>query len=965
MSDRDELGKTQPSVPTRGVKVEGGREPLPEQHAGRYVIPEGVTDPELGRGGMGRVITVHDTHLRRDVAIKELHTEHTAERSSSGAMLENLFLREARVLARLEHPGVVPVYELGRRGDGAPYYAMRKIRGQSLHAAEAQCANFDERLALLSHFIAVVQTVGFAHSRGVIHRDLKPENVMVSRFGETQVIDWGLALVKGEALEGGITAGTPLYMAPEVVSGTSVDARSDVWALGVMLYELLSGKLPFEGDRAALAQAILDKVPTPLRLLEPKAPRGLIEVAERALQKDPSKRYVDAGAMADALEAAQRARAPRPVALQSTVAVLAFAVGGLGVFALKTSNAAEHTVTRAQYAVADAHRAEADADADAALRALRAGDTLTAQRFAARAPEHPLARGVAWLAAEKGVPEQSFTQKLNAGCASLLVTGDSIVCPSFGGVLIFGVDGAQRAELKTGPRGWQHAAVAVGDELITGGDDRLIHHWSLKTGKQTSEQAGFSAPIRSLAIDGDSLIVGLGDGVVMRVEKNGKSEELTRHARPVTQVSAAGGRVASVSEGLMRITGEGAVELERHVGAIQILDAQRFFAGVERSLATFTDDHPTSVGDGHRDEVTALITVGDRLISGSADGTVRWWFIDGSSEGVLEGFAPGVQALAGLPDGRIAVLTTDKRLEVWVLPERLKAPDEAGVPSVQAWWPGEALISGSRDGHVRRFDTKTQAVLEMEAHHTGWVRGLARVPGDTDPEALRFLSGGDDGRVLTQRWNGEVEVLDTILSSRVLNVSVSNDGQLAAWAADDGTLVVWNLTLKKEVLRRRDTVVLAMTFSPDARTLLLGREDKHLVLLDMSSLLDRVLEPLDGAITSVAFAADGKTFAAGARDGQVVLFNASTVERIAARAERSGRVGALAFSHDSKWVLAGRDDGSAQLYAASPFALAADIPTDSGDVNLVAFDGDALIIAGTDRRLHHLTPQVDARGEGP
>ncbi|MEO7729405.1 MAG: serine/threonine-protein kinase, partial [Kofleriaceae bacterium] len=140
---------------------------------------------EHGRGGLGRVSRAHDRALGRDVAIKEL--------LSRGNLSEVRFLREALITARLEHPGIVPVYEAGRWADGTPFYAMKLVAGRPLRDLIAACATADERIGLLHHVIAVADAIGYAHGRNIIHRDLKPANVIVGDFGETIVIDWGLA----------------------------------------------------------------------------------------------------------------------------------------------------------------------------------------------------------------------------------------------------------------------------------------------------------------------------------------------------------------------------------------------------------------------------------------------------------------------------------------------------------------------------------------------------------------------------------------------------------------------------------------------------------------------------------------------------------------------------------------------------------------------------------------------------
>jgi serine/threonine protein kinase len=200
---------------------------------------------EHGRGGIGVVSRAHDYELGRDIAIKELLVCNHAS--------EARFLREALITARLEHPGIVPVYEAGRWSDGTPFYAMKLVSGRSLRDLLAERPTVEQRIGLLHHVIAVADAIAYAHGRRIIHRDLKPANVIAGEFGETIVIDWGLAKDLASAEEptvdggpfrndhdtgltsAGSILGTPAYMAPEQKRGEPVDQRADVYAIGAML----------------------------------------------------------------------------------------------------------------------------------------------------------------------------------------------------------------------------------------------------------------------------------------------------------------------------------------------------------------------------------------------------------------------------------------------------------------------------------------------------------------------------------------------------------------------------------------------------------------------------------------------------------------------------------------------------------------------------------------------------------
>ena len=279
---------------------------------------------EIGRGGQSVVWRATDEFIGREVALKELlpvRPDTHSQKSPSPTATRERFLREARLTARLDHPGIVAIHDLAQREDGTLFCTQKLIRGQTLRATLFSTRSLDERLALLPHVVDACQAIAYAHSRGVVHRDLKPSNIMLSDFGETVVVDWGLAKEQGtsevrdvtpatdrapEVTVAGVALGTPAYMSPEQARGDvdRIDTRTDVFNLGAVLYEVITGRPPFEG---ATSSQIIGKVLAgefkPVRLLVPDTPPELAAICERALDPDPQRRYPDAGALAKELSA--------------------------------------------------------------------------------------------------------------------------------------------------------------------------------------------------------------------------------------------------------------------------------------------------------------------------------------------------------------------------------------------------------------------------------------------------------------------------------------------------------------------------------------------------------------------------------------------------------------------------------------------------------------------------------------
>ena len=331
----DAATSTHDATGSRAAPFAGGSIEFDLPESGRYVRAH-----VIGIGGMGRVVQAFDRRLSREVALKEvIRTGSDAEVE----VRERRLVREASITARLDHPGIVPVHDAGRLPDGNLYYAMRIVRGTSLVAAIKAAATAGERRHLLRHVLDACNAVAWAHRHGVIHRDLKPANIMVGEFGETQVVDWGLAaLIESPANAAasssaslpqsaqpdsaslpqsaqpdsaslpqsatnsddaaltrlGTILGTPRYMSPEQATGLPATQRSDVWSLGCVLYEVVAGVAAVsEGSSEEVIERVKRGQTIDLERAAPELPPEVLAIVRRALQPDPSHRYEDAKAL--------------------------------------------------------------------------------------------------------------------------------------------------------------------------------------------------------------------------------------------------------------------------------------------------------------------------------------------------------------------------------------------------------------------------------------------------------------------------------------------------------------------------------------------------------------------------------------------------------------------------------------------------------------------------------------------
>jgi WD40 repeat protein/tRNA A-37 threonylcarbamoyl transferase component Bud32 len=900
----------------------------------------------VGSGAFGTVYKAHDPKLDRTVAIKVPRSGDLADRADL-----DRFLREARSVARLRHPAIVPVHEVGQLGE-VPYLVSEFVQGLTLSdVLSARRLPPREAAELV---VAVAEALQYAHDQGVVHRDVKPSNILLDEAGRPHLTDFGLA--KRDAGDVTMTTdgqvlGTPAYMSPEQARGEGhrVDGRGDVYSLGVVLYQMLAGELPFRGTPRMLLHQVLHDEPKPPRRLNDRIPRDLETICLKAIAKEPARRYQTARELAEDLRRFQsgeviKARRSGPLERAWRWSRRNPSLAGL-MLALAAAILTGFVGVTTQWT-----RAEQNADEASKIAAKES----KARRAAEDAEE--------WTGRYLYLARMNLAQQATeAGQTGRLLEVLKPYQPGTRQARLRGFEWyywwrtCHLYEKSLDGNGGFVSSLAIQPNsrtLASGSANGKIRYWDYATGKLESTFNGHSGEVRCMAFspDGTSLATGGTDSTI-KIWGSAAGE-------PKYTLNAGAGPVRSVA-----FSPDGATLASAHAdGTVRLWDA--------------ASARPKDTLTGHRNRVfsVAFSPDGTTLASGGHDRTVRLWdSATGELKTTLEGHSDWVRSVAFSPDGALLASGGDDfTVALWdvskgTLKSRLKG-HTVNVNSISFSSDGSTLASTGEDATIRLWDPATARIKGTLRGHGGGISAIAFLP-----ESAALASASADGTV--KLWNPTAVRPETVLEGQrteVYSVAITPDSTTLASAGADGTVMLWDLKSGglKHTLSTGTPHARYVVFSPDGATLASAHADGTVRLWDAASARpEATLRGHASAVLALAFSPDGTALASTSYDKTVRLWDIATGE--------SGRTllapgsvvnpeplvdhaiasASVAFSPDSATLASSNTDRGVTLWNLATgqprFTLDSKMVNPLSMVNSVAFtlDGKTLAAAGWEGHL--------------
>jgi WD40 repeat protein len=924
---------------------------------------------ELGRGGMGIVYRARQLTLNRQVAVKLI----APERLNSPKAVER-FHAEAETTANLDHPNIVPIYETGEV-EGRHFFSMKLIEGRTLtHQITVdgvvEGSGRDGYGAMATLLAKVADAVHYAHQRGVLHRDLKPGNILIDDTGEPHVTDFGLAkyfeLERNLSLSGEVL-GTPAYMAPEQAMGKARSTTgADIYSLGVILYEMLTGTAPFRGETSMeILESVLHEEPTSPRFLTPGVPQDLETIALRCLEKEPAKRYVSAHAVAEdlrrflsgvpilarpvtPLERIWRWR-QRNAALASALMAVALAcVAGLaGVFwqwHRATLNAKE---SRQKELAARANLYAADINlVGQALAGENLRQALDLLHRHVPIPGEPDLRGFEWrFFWHQSRSEELFSlpgHQRSAICAAFSPDGQILITGGFDrNALVWNLNSRRLLMSLPHPDQVQSVSFSKGRNVFATGCDSKVQLWDARTYQplRTLDQAAGKV---SFSPDGNYLITTSPKGLMLW--KTGEWNVVKTLAysglQKMTPDGVGFGIAFSPDSSRIALVANDGIKLF-NVPDLEVIDmlSERMprlqflaFAPDGRTLAASTRGHVIKIWDlgtrrevrswqGHSDSVFAgeFSPDGNALATCSADQTLKLW---NASTGELirtfKGHADELWDVVFSPDGKLlASVGKDGAVKIW---------DAEKKPRRDSVLHDVDPLGFSSEGHLMAI-ASNRALAAYDPDSGRQLSSQSFLGLGPRRQFQSFLGNlFSDGRtaVLFDPGEKKLEIWDlrrgrTLCAVESVNrhASFAASAQLLATATTSNTVTVWQMPtgLRKWTLTNSTP---PFALSPDGRILATGdQSDQSFRLWSLDDNAARqmmVVRGDDEHQGSLTFSPDGRILAVGTWEGVVRLLEMPAGRQTAVLVGHKRAVTSLAFSPDGRTLATVSDDSSVRLW---------------------------------------------------
>ena len=930
---------------------------------------------EVARGGQGAIFRVWDEDLQRHLAMKvvlgqgESDSTHAPSGSSAAPTPDvdprtlGRFLDEAQVTGQLDHPGIVPVHELGLDAGGRVYFTMKLVKGRTLREVFGLVQRSEEGWSTtraLGVLLKVCEAMSYAHSKGVIHRDLKPANIMVGRFGEVYVMDWGLARIldqedkqdlriraempvttelrserKDRAADtpesplitmDGDVVGTPSYMSPEQARGELdlVGLPTDVYAVGAILYQLLSGRVPYVTPGAkvngyALWQLVQMGPPQPIGELAREEPAELLAICEKAMAREPMDRYPDMGELAEDLRAYLEGRVVRAYRTGPIVELRMWVVRNKG---LAASLAAAILLLVGGFATSLAYKARSDRNAELAeqraVHLKNTNDQLQTQTVLAERRSY-----MAFLKATQAALDAGHIREARRLHGLCPLPYRNWEWHHLG----LGIN--QSLMTIEGHRASVHSVAWSPDglRLVSGSSDETLRIWDAATGENLKILEGHGGAVRAVAWSPDGRrVVSAASDKTLRIWDTASGESLMI-------LEGHGGAMSSVAwspDGKQIVSGSSSGLRIWDAASGKTLQTMEFWRGDVVSVAWSPD--------------------GTQIVSGSGMTIRLWSAVSGELLQTLEGHQGAVYSVAWSPDGlRLASGSGDETLRIWDVASGESRQILGGhgddLLSV-AWSPdGTRVLTGSTDRTMRIWDAASGESLQFLEGHGGDVSSVA-----WSPDGTRIVSGADYRSVrIWDAANGwSQETVERHGQRSVCCVAWSPDGMRVASGADDSTLRIWDAASGEclQILEGDADLVFSVAWSPDGTRIAFG--SSTLRIWDATRGLS--LESLSGhgeGVWSVAWSPDGTRIVSMSGYGTLRIWDATSGLSLESLTGRGEATGSVAWSPDGTRIVSGSRDGSLRIWDAASGEILQSLEGHERSVTGVAWSPDGMRIVSS------------------